>query len=59
MQLIGRAWREDVLLRVAATAERLIERRPPRVRYPLLGGAVAAAPHRAVVPSTAGAASAT
>jgi Asp-tRNA(Asn)/Glu-tRNA(Gln) amidotransferase A subunit family amidase len=38
LQLIGRPWREDVLLRVAGAAETLVERRPPRVRFDLLGG---------------------
>ena len=36
MQLIGRPWREDVLLRLAAAAEPLVERRPPRIRFDLL-----------------------
>jgi len=36
LQLIARPWREDVLLRVAAAAERLIERRTPRVSFTLL-----------------------
>jgi Asp-tRNA(Asn)/Glu-tRNA(Gln) amidotransferase A subunit family amidase len=36
MQLIARAWREDVLLRTASVAETLIQRRTPRVRYSLL-----------------------
>jgi Asp-tRNA(Asn)/Glu-tRNA(Gln) amidotransferase A subunit family amidase len=53
LQLIGRPWREDVLLRIADVADRLIERRPPRVSYRLLDDAA----YR--VPSTAGAASAT
>ena len=38
LQLIGRPWREDVLLRAAAVAERLVERRLPRVRFDLLPG---------------------
>jgi Asp-tRNA(Asn)/Glu-tRNA(Gln) amidotransferase A subunit family amidase len=36
LQLIARPWREDLLLRVAAPSERLIERRPPRVHFGLL-----------------------
>ena len=36
LQLIGRAWTEDVLLRCAACAGRLIERRVPRMHYRLL-----------------------
>ena len=31
LQMIGRPWREDVLLRIAAAAERVVERRRPRV----------------------------
>jgi Asp-tRNA(Asn)/Glu-tRNA(Gln) amidotransferase A subunit family amidase len=37
LQLIGRPWQEDVLLHFAACAEPLVPRRPPRVRYRLLG----------------------
>jgi Asp-tRNA(Asn)/Glu-tRNA(Gln) amidotransferase A subunit family amidase len=37
IQMIGRAWREDVLLGVAAAAESFVERRPPRVRFKLHG----------------------
>ena len=33
MQLIGRAWREDVLLRFAAMAERDVPRRTPMLRF--------------------------
>jgi Asp-tRNA(Asn)/Glu-tRNA(Gln) amidotransferase A subunit family amidase len=33
LQLIGRAWREDVLLRFASVSERLVERRTARVHY--------------------------
>ena len=36
IQFVGRPWHEDVLLRIAAAAEGLVERRPPRVRYALL-----------------------
>jgi Asp-tRNA(Asn)/Glu-tRNA(Gln) amidotransferase A subunit family amidase len=35
MQMIGRAWREDVLLRLAAAAESFVERRLPRVHFKL------------------------
>jgi Asp-tRNA(Asn)/Glu-tRNA(Gln) amidotransferase A subunit family amidase len=38
IQMIGRAWREDVLLRLAATAESLVERRLPLVHFKLHGG---------------------
>lgn len=37
LQMIGRAWREHVLLRIAAVAETLVDRRPPRVHRRLLG----------------------
>ena len=36
LQLIGRPWREDVLLQIADVADRLIERRPPRINFRLL-----------------------
>jgi Asp-tRNA(Asn)/Glu-tRNA(Gln) amidotransferase A subunit family amidase len=36
LQLIGRPWREDVLLTIASVADRLIERRPPRIHFRLL-----------------------
>jgi Asp-tRNA(Asn)/Glu-tRNA(Gln) amidotransferase A subunit family amidase len=42
LQLIARPWREDVLLCVAAIAERLIRRTPPKVRYELLTNSVVA-----------------
>jgi Asp-tRNA(Asn)/Glu-tRNA(Gln) amidotransferase A subunit family amidase len=38
IQMIGRPWREDVLLRLAATAESFVERRLPRVHFQLHGG---------------------
>ncbi len=38
LQAIGRAWQENVLLRLARAAERIIERRAPQVHYRLLGG---------------------
>ncbi len=37
VQLLGRPWEEATLLRLAAVIERSVERRPPRVRYRLLG----------------------
>jgi aspartyl-tRNA(Asn)/glutamyl-tRNA(Gln) amidotransferase subunit A len=37
IQMIGRAWREDVLLRLAAAAEPFVERRLPRLHYTLHG----------------------
>jgi Asp-tRNA(Asn)/Glu-tRNA(Gln) amidotransferase A subunit family amidase len=36
LQAIGRPWGERMLLRIAAAAERLVERRAPRRWYPLL-----------------------
>ena len=33
LQLMGRAWHEHVLLRVAAVAEQHVERQPPAVGY--------------------------
>jgi Asp-tRNA(Asn)/Glu-tRNA(Gln) amidotransferase A subunit family amidase len=38
MQAMGRAWQEPVLLRLALAAERVVERKPPRVFYPILEG---------------------
>ena len=38
MQAMGRAWREDVLLRLAAAAERDVPRRAPAVRFAPLDG---------------------
>ena len=38
MQAMGRPWREDVLLRLAAAAERDVARRAPAVRFAPLGG---------------------
>ncbi len=38
MQAMGRAWQEPVLLRLALAAERVVERQPPRVFYPILEG---------------------
>ena len=35
LQLIGRRWREDVLLRAAAAAEMIVDRRRPRVWFDL------------------------
>jgi Asp-tRNA(Asn)/Glu-tRNA(Gln) amidotransferase A subunit family amidase len=37
LQVMGRPWEEHVLLRVAAVAERLVERRAPRFHRRLLG----------------------
>jgi Asp-tRNA(Asn)/Glu-tRNA(Gln) amidotransferase A subunit family amidase len=37
IQMIGRAWREDVLLRLAAATEPFVERRLPRLHYTLHG----------------------
>jgi len=36
LQAIGRAWREDVLLRLARAAEHAVERKEPQVHYRLL-----------------------
>jgi Asp-tRNA(Asn)/Glu-tRNA(Gln) amidotransferase A subunit family amidase len=36
MQAIGRAWREDVLLALAVAAERVVERRRPRLYWDVL-----------------------
>lgn len=36
MQVIGRAWEEDLLLRVARSAEEALERRAPKVHHRLL-----------------------
>jgi Asp-tRNA(Asn)/Glu-tRNA(Gln) amidotransferase A subunit family amidase len=36
MQAIGRPWGERMLLRIAAAAEQIVERRAPRRWYPLL-----------------------
>ena len=36
LQLIGRPWREDVLLAVASVADRVVGRRPPNVCFSLL-----------------------
>ena len=38
MQLIGRHWQEDLLLRVAAVAEKMVDRRRPLLYYDLLAG---------------------
>ena len=38
LQLIGRPWEEHLLLRLAAVVEAAVERRAPKVHYPLLGG---------------------
>lgn len=38
MQAIGRAWREDVLLGLAAAAERVVERRRPALYWDVLDG---------------------
>lgn len=38
IQFMGRAWREDVLLRLAYEVERMVDRRKPAVWYDLLGG---------------------
>jgi Asp-tRNA(Asn)/Glu-tRNA(Gln) amidotransferase A subunit family amidase len=36
MQAIGRAWQEHILLRLALAADRILERRAPRVYYDIL-----------------------
>ena len=36
MQVIGRAWQEHTLLRLALSAERAVERKPPRMHYRIL-----------------------
>jgi Asp-tRNA(Asn)/Glu-tRNA(Gln) amidotransferase A subunit family amidase len=36
MQAIGRAWQENLLLRLAVNAEQAIERREPQVHYKVL-----------------------
>ncbi len=36
MQVIGRAWQENELLRIARAAEQIVERRAPQVHYNLL-----------------------
>jgi Asp-tRNA(Asn)/Glu-tRNA(Gln) amidotransferase A subunit family amidase len=36
MQAIGHAWQEHTLLRLALSAERAVERKPPRVHYRIL-----------------------
>ena len=38
IQMIGRAWGEGLLLRLAAMAEPLVERRLPRMHFKLHGG---------------------
>jgi Asp-tRNA(Asn)/Glu-tRNA(Gln) amidotransferase A subunit family amidase len=37
LQAIGRYWQEHTLLRLAHAAERAVDRRPPKIRYRLLG----------------------
>ena len=37
VQLIGRPWEEHVLLRLGEAIEQLVERRAPKVHFPLLG----------------------
>ncbi|MDY0019863.1 MAG: amidase family protein, partial [Anaerolineae bacterium] len=36
MQAIGRAWQEPTLLRLALAAEQVVERKAPKVHYPIL-----------------------
>ncbi|MBU2227427.1 MAG: amidase, partial [Proteobacteria bacterium] len=38
MQAIGRPWQEQTLLRLALTAEQVVERKAPQVHYPILPG---------------------
>jgi Asp-tRNA(Asn)/Glu-tRNA(Gln) amidotransferase A subunit family amidase len=36
LQVIGRAWDEATLLRMALAAEQVVERQAPQVYYPIL-----------------------